>query len=153
MHFWLYILGFFFPQKRCPFSVRVTNLVLCFVYNWITIPNTSRWKGNCGATRTASWIFTTFVNICTWISLCNSGHFFHTMPSHHYFASFDPNHRPKKWYTVPFFGHFGSFSHRTVCSGPNQLMSWWNEPKCSNTQVTGDHSCHSLARCVLQCIS
>ncbi len=27
----------------------------------------------------------------------------------------------KKWYIVAIFCHFGSFSHHTVCSGPNQL--------------------------------
>lgn len=58
----------------------------------------------------------------------------------------------KKWFNVAFFTRFGPFSHRTVCSGQNQLMRWWNKPKYSN-EVTWGHLYHSLATCVLEHIS
>lgn len=49
------------------------------------------------------------------------------------------------------FSCFDSFgSHHTVCSCPNQLISWWNEPTCCNTSHMRTHTfflnCSSIGK-------
>lgn len=83
--------------------------------------------------------------------------------SHLYFASFGPN-QWQKLYIVAFFSLFGSFSHHTVCPGPNQLISFcewtymqqhkshkplykWYDIMCTQVQFQHLHFSNALTNC------